>query len=96
MERLTRAQACNAGLGFFVAIWPIVVDKAMQLALQYRGKEVTQVKEGTSFRLTPEVKKLIKLLAKNLGVHETTIIELSVREMAERRGVKLEQDTEKS
>jgi predicted DNA-binding protein len=45
------------------------------------------MKEATSFRLTTEVKQLIKLLAKKLGVNETSVVEIAVRELAEKKGV---------
>lgn len=36
-------------------------------------------KQPVSFRLTPEAIKLIKKLAKNLGVSQASIIEIAVR-----------------
>lgn len=41
----------------------------------------------TSLRLTPEAMALLKLLAKNLGVTQAAIIEMSIREFAEKRNV---------
>jgi hypothetical protein len=46
-------------------------------------------KEATSYRLTPEVKRLIKVLADRLGINETSVIELAVRELAERKGIQM-------
>lgn len=46
-------------------------------------------KEATSFRLSVDVKELIKLLAPRLGVNETSIVELAVRELAERKGIQM-------
>lgn len=43
-----------------------------------------QQKNPTSIRLTPEAKRLIERLAKNRGVTQTAILELAIREMAER------------
>jgi len=48
------------------------------------------VKKHTSYRISEEGKQLIKLLARLLGVNETAIVEMAVREMAEKRGVKVE------
>ena len=47
-----------------------------------------RAKHATSYRLTPEVKRLIAKLAKALGVTRAAIIELAVREKADRDGVK--------
>jgi len=44
-------------------------------------------KEATSYRLSPEAKQLIKLLASQLGLNETSVIELAIRELAEKKGV---------
>lgn len=46
----------------------------------------------STIRLTEEGKQLRKLLAKKLGISESAIVELSIREMAEKRGVKTNQD----
>jgi antitoxin component of RelBE/YafQ-DinJ toxin-antitoxin module len=51
------------------------------------------MKEATSYRLTTEVKQLIKLLAKQLGVNETSVIELAVRRLAKEEEVKFEINT---
>lgn len=40
------------------------------------------------FHLSVKAQRLIVILAKDLGVGKSHIIELSVREMAEKRGVK--------
>lgn len=45
-------------------------------------------KKSTSVRLTPEAKRLLKELAKKLGVSQTDIIEMSIREFAEKREIK--------
>lgn len=42
-------------------------------------------KEATSFRLTPEVKEIIKSLVPRLGLNETSIVELAVRQLEERQ-----------
>jgi predicted DNA-binding protein len=47
------------------------------------------MKEATSYRLTTEVKQLIKLLAQKLGVNETSVIELAVRKLAKEEEVKV-------
>ncbi|HEY4033966.1 MAG TPA: hypothetical protein VGL94_08410 [Ktedonobacteraceae bacterium] len=47
------------------------------------------MKEATSYRLTTEVKQLIKLLAQKLGVNETSIVELAVRKLAKEEDVKI-------
>jgi DNA-binding PadR family transcriptional regulator len=45
------------------------------------------VKKHTSYRISDEGKRLIKLLAQLLGVSETAVVEMAVREMAQKRGV---------
>jgi len=45
-------------------------------------------KLSTSVRLTPEAKRLLKELAKKLGVSQTAIMEMAVREFADKRDVK--------
>ena len=44
-------------------------------------------KKPTSVRLSDEAKRLRKLLAQRLGVSETAIIELAIRELAEKKGI---------
>ncbi len=44
-------------------------------------------KQATSIRLTPEAKRLIKELAKKLGVTQASIIEIAIRRLAEIEGV---------
>ncbi len=48
------------------------------------------VKKHTSYRISEEGKQLLKLLARRLGVSETAVLEMSIREMAEKKGVKVE------
>jgi hypothetical protein len=40
-------------------------------------------KEPISFRLTPEAIRLIKEMAKRLGVSQAAVVELAVRKLAE-------------
>ncbi len=44
-------------------------------------------KQSTSIRLTPEAKRLIRELAKKLGVSQTAIIEIAIRKFAESEGI---------
>lgn len=44
-------------------------------------------KQLTSIRLTPEAKRLIKELAKKLGVTQAAIMEIAIRRLAEIEGV---------
>jgi predicted transcriptional regulator len=41
----------------------------------------------TTIRYTPEAKRLLELLAQKLGVSQAAIVELAIREFAEKRGV---------
>ncbi len=42
----------------------------------------------TSVRLSDDAKRLIKLMAAKLGISQTAVIELAIREKARREGVK--------
>lgn len=43
-------------------------------------------KEPISFRLTPEAKTLIAVLARRLGVPQSAVLEMAVREFAAKQG----------
>jgi len=45
-----------------------------------------------NFRISEEDKKLLKSLAKQLDFSETDIVKLAIREFAERKGVRQEQE----
>ena len=47
-----------------------------------------RTKQATSIRLTPEAKRLLQLLAEKLGLSQTGILELAIREKAKREGIK--------
>jgi len=47
-------------------------------------------KTKTSFTLTKEAKRLVEVLAKQLGISQSNLLELIIREKAEARGVKVE------
>jgi predicted transcriptional regulator len=42
----------------------------------------------TSVRLSDDAKRLINLMSQKLGISQTAIIELAIREKAKREGVK--------
>jgi hypothetical protein len=67
----------------------------MYIRWMYNGytERSTMAKKHTSYRISEEGKQLIKELARRLGVSETSVVEMAVREMAEKRGVKIEQRT---
>ena len=46
------------------------------------------MKNATSFRLSEEALRLIKLLAESKGVSQAAIIEMAIREMAKKEKVK--------
>jgi predicted DNA-binding protein len=46
------------------------------------------MKQPTSFRLSEEALRLLKLLADAKGVSQASIIEMAVREMARKDGLK--------
>jgi predicted transcriptional regulator len=45
-------------------------------------------KHSTSIMLTPEAKRLLRLLADKLGISQSAVMELAIREKAKREGVK--------
>jgi len=45
------------------------------------------VKKATSYRLTDEAIRLLNLIAKRLGVPQTAVLELLIREFAEKKGI---------
>jgi predicted transcriptional regulator len=49
----------------------------------------------TTIRYTPEAKRLLETLAKKLGVSQTAVVEMAIREFAEKRGVRA-QDSDHS
>jgi predicted transcriptional regulator len=46
------------------------------------------IKKNTSVRLSENAQRLIKLLAEKLGVSQTAILELAIRCLAKREGLK--------
>ncbi len=46
-----------------------------------------------SFRITPETGRLLELLSKRLGVSKAGVLALAIREMAERRGIEVLDET---
>ncbi len=53
----------------------------------YNGDMVKE-KQTTSIRLTPEAKRLLRELAKKLGVTQTAVFEMAIRRFAEMEKVK--------
>lgn len=45
-------------------------------------------KKPTSLRLTPDAMRLLKEIAKKLGISQTSVIEIAIRRMAESEDVK--------
>jgi len=45
-------------------------------------------KKSTSFRLTPEARRLLEVLALKFGISQTAVLELLIREKAKRENVK--------
>jgi predicted transcriptional regulator len=43
------------------------------------------VKKGTSFNLSEEALRLLKAMAADMGVSNTAVLEMAIREMAKRR-----------
>ncbi len=45
-----------------------------------------------SFRLSPEAEKLLRSLAEDLGVGQTSVLEMAIRQMAETRGLRKKEE----
>jgi len=58
-------------------------DMAKRSALPFAD----QNKSVTSYRLTDECRRLLLVLAKDMGITRTTVIEVAVRDLASRRAV---------
>lgn len=52
-------------------------------------KQPRACKQGTSFRLTPEARQLLVLMARRLGLPRGGVLELLIRERARQEGVSL-------
>jgi len=52
------------------------------------GKITMTERKRTDLRLSVTVLHLMAALAKNLGIGKTHVLELAVRDMAERKGIK--------
>jgi predicted transcriptional regulator len=50
-------------------------------------------KKPTAVRLTDDGKLLLEKMAKRLGVSQTAVMEMAIREMADRRGVEIREAT---
>lgn len=50
-----------------------------------------KAEKQTSLRLTPEAMALLKELARKLGVTQAAIIEMAIREFADKRDVKYQE-----
>jgi predicted DNA-binding protein len=44
-------------------------------------------KKLTSIRLTPEAKQLIEKLAKHMGISQSSVLEIAVRELAKKEQI---------
>lgn len=47
-------------------------------------------KSATSYRLSPKALELLRLLAEEMGVSRTSVIEIGIRELAKKHGVETE------
>lgn len=47
------------------------------------------VTKHSSYRISDDGKQFIKLLSQRLGINETSVIELAIRELAERKGIQM-------
>ena len=73
---------------------PIIVNNCFFVKLStldtYRNSWYTSgMKEKTSFTLSPECRRLLRLLADRLGISQADVVEVCVREKAQREGIKL-------
>ena len=63
----------------------LMLDK---ISLSWYNSDMKKEQKTTSLRLTPKAMCLLKMLAEKLGVTQTAIIEMALREFAEKRDVK--------
>lgn len=55
---------------------------------------MSEDRQPVSFRLTPETARILEALSKRLGVSKAGVVALALREMAERRGVEVQDEPE--
>lgn len=55
---------------------------------------MSEERHPVSFRLTAETSRILDALSKRLGVSKAGVVALSLREMAERRGVEVQDEPE--
>lgn len=55
---------------------------------------MSEERHPVSFRLTRETGRLLDALAKRLGLSKAGVVALSLREMAERRGIEVQDEPE--
>lgn len=55
--------------------------------MRYNGSMIN--KHPTSMRLTPTAKRLIEMLSENLGISNSAVIELAIRNLAQNYNIKL-------
>jgi hypothetical protein len=53
-------------------------------------------KEATSYRLTPEAKRLLKALAAQLGLTDHAALEIAIRATAQRHGIGTDHNSKES
>jgi predicted DNA-binding protein len=49
---------------------------------------MSRIKIATSFRLSPEGLELLRALAERLGISQTAVLEMLIREKAEEKGLR--------
>lgn len=52
------------------------------------------MKIPTHMRLSREAKQLLKIISQKWGINETAIVEMAIRELAEKRGFTINQNVE--
>lgn len=64
----------------------------METQSQKRGRgrppKTGPLKQATSFRLSVPARRLIEALAEETGLSQASVVEIALRDMAKRRGVK--------
>lgn len=50
------------------------------------------MKLHSTYRISEEGKNLMMLLTKKIGVNQTAVLEIAIRELAEKKGVREEQE----
>jgi hypothetical protein len=64
--------------------------KPATTAKRGRPKKTGPLKSATSFRLSAQARRILEALSVDTGISQASVVEQALRDMAKRRGVKVE------